>query len=123
VLRLTLVVGAADLSTKLLLATPPEVQHPIDVPWLRLALLPLSVLVALAIGRYTDPTGAWLCAAGALCNGVDSLDGVAQNPFVVFPNADTAAGFNAADVAIVVGVVLMLTEPVKVLARQSEKEG
>ena len=114
------IVAATDWLTKLLLVTPPELDHYRGRSY---ALLAFAIaLIALVLGhRLGSYLPASLLAAGCITNGLDLLDGVGSNPFLVLvgPSNTDVLGFNVGDVAIVTAALVVGYRAVRDLARRA----
>lgn len=105
VLAIVSSVLTADILTKIILPTqdwalhPRSTQHAISM----VLMGAMFILFASAIGRRFTASLA-LLGSSMLANGIDELDGVARNPFVIGLNA-----FNVADVAMVVAAFAFMT--------------
>lgn len=120
--RVIATVAIVDLTTKLALTTPTEVEHHLGRSTVALLLTVAAVNLTLGHRWQRIRVATSLVAAGALCNAVDLLDGTGQNPFVVVlgPGATggvDAAGFNFADCAAIAGLAAILAHAVRDLTR------
>jgi len=113
-IRIFLVVGAVDFATKTSIDTPELLQHETSWKWHNYLLI-VSLLVLL---YRLSSIGLSITIAGAFCNFVDGLDGVAQNPFVI-QIGNNLLGFNAADVAIITGIIVSASRLATMITRRS----
>ena len=126
--RVPAVVGAVvltDMLTKQLVPTHPGFLHARSTGYAVSGILIGGLLVLAGILLPRLAVGLLLVGAATVANGVDALDGLVRNPWLVPVGGGQGLAFNTADVTMVAGAVVLVVTVVRTVGagRLREQRG